>query len=98
MEKELLRESMRGTLPEVVRERPKTPLLLDSIKHFIESKEWSALPLPASPPELQKFVDWEQLGATLATAAGSNLWVGLRPVSLSYWLKAKDVVNKKRIG
>jgi asparagine synthase (glutamine-hydrolysing) len=98
MEKELLRESMRGTLPEVVRERPKTALLLDSIKHFIESKEWSALPLPASPPELQEFVDWEQLGATLATAAGSNLWVGLRPVSLSYWLKAKDVVNKKRIG
>jgi hypothetical protein len=97
MDKELLREAMRGLLPEAVRARPKTPFLGDSIKHFSESKKWSPLPLPEPAPELQKFVDWERLGTTLATAAGSNLWVGLRPVSLSYWLKAKAVVNEERI-
>ena len=94
MEKELFREAMRGMLPEKVRARPKTPLLVDSIKHFIESKKWSVLPLPKMAPELQEFVDWERLTTTLETAAGSNLWVGLRPVSLSYWLKAKAVVNR----
>jgi len=95
MEKALLREAMRGTLPEMVRARPKTPLLGDSIKHFVESKQWRPVPLPDPAAELRWFVDWERLGTTLATAAGSTLWVGLRPVSLCYWLKA--VVNEEGI-
>jgi len=95
MEKELLREAMRGMLPEKVRARPKIPLLGDSIKYFIESKGWRPVPLPEPTPELREFVDWGRLGTTLATAAGSNLWVGLRPVSLCYWLKG--VVNEERI-
>jgi len=95
MEKALLREAMRGMLPEVVRARPKTPFLGDFIKYFIESKKWSPVPLPEPTAELRKFVDWERLGATLATAAGSTLWVGLRAVSLCYWLKG--VVNHERI-
>jgi asparagine synthase (glutamine-hydrolysing) len=95
MDKLLLREAMRGVLPEEVRARPKTPLLGDFIKHFVESKKWSPVPLPEPTAELRKFVDWERLGATLATAAGSTLWVGLRPLSLRYWLKG--VVNDERI-
>ena len=91
MEKALLREAMRGMLPEEIRARPKTPFPGDSIKHFIASEKWSPLPLPEPAPELQEFVDWVRLGTTLATAAGSNLWVGLRPVSLSYWLKQKPL-------
>jgi asparagine synthase (glutamine-hydrolysing) len=95
MEKELLREAMRGLLPEAVRTRPKTPLLGDSIKYFIESQRWRPIPLPEPSADLRKFVDWERLGTTLAAASGSTLWVGLRPVSLCYWLKG--VVNKQRI-
>jgi asparagine synthase (glutamine-hydrolysing) len=95
MEKELLREAMRGMLPEEIRTRPKTPLLGDLIKQLIESKRWSPMPLPEPAAELRKFVDWERLGTTLARAAGSTLWVGLRPVSLGYWLKS--VVNEDGI-
>jgi asparagine synthase (glutamine-hydrolysing) len=95
MEKELLREAMRGMLPEAVRTRPKTPLLGDFIKHFTETRKWSPLPIPEPTPEVREFVDWERLCATLATAAGSILWVGLRPVSLCYWLKG--IVNEERI-
>jgi asparagine synthase (glutamine-hydrolysing) len=95
MEKELLREAMRGMLPEEIRTRPKTPLLGDLIKQLIESKRWSPMPLPEPTAELRKFVDWERLGTTLARAAGSTLWVGLRPVSLGYWLKS--VVNEEGI-
>jgi asparagine synthase (glutamine-hydrolysing) len=96
MEKALLREAMRGTLPEEVRTRPKTPLLGDPIKHFIENKRWSPMPLPEPAAELRRFVDWERLGTTLASAAGSTLRVGLRPISLRYWLKG--VVNDEGIG
>jgi len=95
MEKELLREAMRGMLPEEVRVRPKTPLLGDLINHFIESRKWGPVPLPAPAAELRRFVDWDRLGTTLAAATGSTLWVGLRPVSLCYWLKG--VVNEERI-
>lgn len=92
MEKALLRDSMLGLLPEEVRARPKTPLLWDLIQHSIESRKWSHLPLPEPPAELRRFVDWERLSKTLTNAVGSTLWVGLRPISLSYWLKA--VVNE----
>ncbi len=95
MEKELLREAMRGMLPEEVRTRPKTPLLGDLIQQLIESKRWSPRTLPEPTAGLQTFVDGERLGTTLARAAGSTLWVGLRPVSLSYWLKG--VVNEEGI-
>ena len=98
MNKTLLRQAMRGMLPEVIRARPKTPLLGDLIGLFIESKEWQPVPLPDPPAELRKFVDWERLGTTLATAAGSTPWVGLRPVSLFYWLKLKAVVKEEGIG
>ena len=95
MEKELLREATRGMLPEEIRTRPKTPLLGDLIQLFIENKKWSPRPLPEPAAELRKFVDYERLSATLMDAAGSTLWVGLRPVSLSNWLKG--VVNEERI-
>ena len=92
MEKTLLREAMRGILPEEIRTRPKTPLLDDSLQLFIDSKQWSPLPLPEPAAEIREFVDWNQLGTTLDTAAGFNLWVALRPVSLCCWLKG--VVNE----
>ncbi len=88
MEKELLREAMRGLLPEEIRSRPKTPLPVDPLDTFVENNRWSPLPLPEPPAELRTYVDWQRLGATLRTATGSTLWVGLRPVSLGYWLKA----------
>jgi asparagine synthase (glutamine-hydrolysing) len=97
MEKALLREAMRGMLPEEVRVRPKTPFLADLIKYAIESKKWRPFPLSEPTSELRRFVDWERLGTTLVNATGSTLWVGLRPISLDYWLKAKAVVNEERI-
>jgi asparagine synthase (glutamine-hydrolysing) len=95
MKKTLLREAMQDALPEVIRARPKTPLQGDLIELFTERKQWQPLPLPEAPIELQEFVDWERLGTTLATATGSTLWVGLRAVSLAYWLKG--VVNEQGI-
>jgi asparagine synthase (glutamine-hydrolysing) len=86
MEKELLREAMRGILPEEIRSRPKTPLLFEPIDSFVEKHRWSPLPLPEPPSEIRTYVDWQRLGATLETATGTTLWAGLRPVSLSYWL------------
>ena len=86
MEKELLREAMRGMLPEEIRSRPKTALPVEPIDYFVKNKRWRPLPLPEPSSEIRRYVDWQKLGETLGTATSSTLWVGLRPVSLSYWL------------
>jgi asparagine synthase (glutamine-hydrolysing) len=88
MEKELLRKAMQGILPEEIRSRPKTALLFEPIDCFVKSNRWSPLPLAEPSSELRTYVDWQRLGATLGTATGSTLWAGLRPVSLSYWVKS----------
>jgi len=91
MEKELLREAMRGMLPEEIRSRPKTSLPAEPIGLFVGSNRWSPLPLPEPPPELRTYVDWKLLGATLRTETGSKLWAGLRPISLGHWLKSIEI-------
>jgi len=93
--KHLLRQTMQGLLPEKIRLRPKIPLLGDPLELLVQRGAWSPAPLPEPAVELSEFVNWEQLRATLANAAGSTLWVVLRPVSLCYWLKG--VVNQEPI-
>jgi asparagine synthase (glutamine-hydrolysing) len=90
MEKELLRQAMQGMLPEEIRSRPKTPLAIDPVDFFAQSKRWSPLPLPEAHAQLRAYVDWQRLGATLKTAVGPTLWSGLRPVSLAHWLVVEN--------
>ncbi len=86
--KDLLRQTMRGLLPEKIRLRPKTPLLGDPLALHVEWGNWSPA-LSAEPAaELREFVDWEQLRATLATSPGSTLWTHLRGLSLNYWFES----------
>ena len=86
MEKKLLREAMRGMLPEEIRLRPKTPLPIEPLEALMERRLWSPLALPQPTERLREFVDGEKLRATLQTARGSVLWAGLRPTSLGSWL------------
>jgi asparagine synthase (glutamine-hydrolysing) len=90
MHKELLRQTMRGLLPERIRTRPKVPLLGDPLRMHAESGSWSPLRLSEPASGLRVFVDWEQLGSTLVGARSSDLWSELRPVSLNYWLKGVE--------
>lgn len=88
--KELLRQAMRGLLPEEVRTRRKTPLLHWPFTLQAERLKWSPLPLPSAHPVLAESVDWKQLGATLGASQGWQDWGNLRPVSLNSWVKAVE--------
>src|SRR5258708_15888067 len=90
MHKELLRQTMRGLLPERIRARPKLPLLGDPLRIHAESGSWSPLGLSEPASTMRMFVDWDQLSPTLVGAQSSDLWSDLRPVSLNYWLKAVE--------
>jgi asparagine synthase (glutamine-hydrolysing) len=93
MEKKLLREAMRGVLPEAVLLRKKTPLQVEPLQVF--EKEWRWAPPPQSDPGelLGEFVDCEKLSATLSGDTCLPIWVNLRPISLMHWLKGVEKVD-----
>jgi asparagine synthase (glutamine-hydrolysing) len=91
--KELLRQAVRGLLPDEIRLRPKTPLQGDPLLIQVKNRRWSQVPLPAPTETIRKFVDWEKLSAVLESKSVSSLWVDLQPLSLLHWLKS--IENKK---
>ena len=86
IDKELLRRSMHGSLPDEILRRPKTPLRFDPISTQKENGSWNPLPLPQPSDKITHFIDWQMLSQSLASESGSSLWRNLRPVSLLYWL------------
>jgi asparagine synthase (glutamine-hydrolysing) len=93
MDKELLRLTMRGLLPDEVRLRPKTGLSADGLQFFSESGKW--LPGLTNPAKnLSEFVDMSRLHTSLKHSR--DLWFDLRPVSLDLWLKNVENPNPIR--
>jgi asparagine synthase (glutamine-hydrolysing) len=90
MEKELLREAMRGLLPEHVRTRRKTPIMQSPFAVQVERLNWKPLPPPQVHPVVAEFVDWGKLDATLSALPGSQLWDDLRPLTLNAWVKGVE--------
>ncbi len=95
MKKELLREAMRDLLPEEVRVRKKTPLRGDPLLLHAEKNGWKDVVSGRACERLKKFVNYQMLSATSRPALGLSLWADLRPISLDYWLKS--VENMQRI-
>jgi asparagine synthase (glutamine-hydrolysing) len=93
MDKELLRLTMLGFLPDEVRLRPKTGLSADGLQFFSESGKW--LPSLTNPAKnLSEFVDISRLHTSLKHSR--DLWFDLRPVSLDLWLKNVENPNPIR--
>jgi asparagine synthase (glutamine-hydrolysing) len=95
MNKELLRDSMQGLLPEDVRLRRKTPLMGDPLLLHAEKNGWRTELSDKACERLRMFVDCRKHRATFHPARGSALWADLRPMALNNWLKS--VENSKSI-
>jgi asparagine synthase (glutamine-hydrolysing) len=93
IQKTVLREVLKGRLPEEVRRRPKTPLAQDPFALHVE-RGWSPLPLPPAVESVRHYVQWEKLTATSSAFRGSSLWGAVRPVSLNHWLKGVEKKNR----
>jgi len=87
VKKELLRVAMRGTLPEPVRRRPKTPLAGYPYHELLRQPDARWVDGFEPIPELAKYVD---RGAVPQVAGGAcnpdESWLHLRPFSLNHWL------------
>ena len=90
VDKELSRRAMRGRLPDAVVHRPKTPLIDDPLCHCTLPVGWPDEVPSSVRRRLETFVNWDKWCETLSGTKGSLSWLGLRPISLSYWLKAVE--------
>jgi asparagine synthase (glutamine-hydrolysing) len=88
MNKHLLRVTQAGILPDAILRRPKTPLQGDPLVLHVAAGNWNPAAVPEPQELLRQFVDWPLLMRQLENAKDTALYVHLRPVALSFWLKA----------
>ena len=84
-DKQLLRQSMRGLLPDEVRLRRKRPILSDLLlsHHRSSEKPW----LRSLEPGLSRYVDVERAKKAAQDPPPWQVGVHLRPFCLNCWLK-----------
>ena len=87
MEKYLLRRSQIGILPDEIRLRPKTPMTQDLVPLHASTGRWHPARVDGPEERLKAFVDWELLISYLQESFNESLYLHLRPISLSRWLK-----------
>ena len=88
--KALLREAMRGKLPESVRNRPKTPLREDPRHTVAATFDRHCRERLLSTPGLASFVDKKAVPAHIwdrSALASSEYYGNIRAFSLGYWLR-----------
>lgn len=88
--KELLRKAMKGRLPQVVLQRPKTLLLMDPLEVCQKRHAWTPATSQA-PRGIMPYVNWQKYIETLEQFKGSLNGEILCPMALAQWLK--DVEN-----
>ena len=89
-QKHILREAMRGRLPEAVRRRPKTALVGDPIFTLLRREpRLQCLEHGQRAPELLRYVDPAALAVPSEVRADDRprSLLNLRVISLNYWLK-----------
>jgi len=86
-DKELLRQALRGVLPEEIRLRPKTPLVADPLVEALrnDSSQWSSRLLRNGP--LAPYVRVERVPEVAGETDSNRAWMHLRPLSLQHWLQ-----------
>jgi asparagine synthase (glutamine-hydrolysing) len=89
-DKHLVRETMRGILPEPVRRRPKASLAGDPVsEHLKRSPEWWRAQ-PDFVPAMGEFLQEDVLRRSIADSDTVSMnWINLRPFALNYWLQDK---------
>ena len=87
VKKKILRDAMRGLLPEPVLRRPKTPLAgwPGSKMLRADGAQWIDSFVPA--PGLDTYVDRKKIPKTWGGDYPLEAWTNLRPLSLDFWLR-----------
>lgn len=87
--KHLMREAMRGVLPEPVRRRPKTGLAGDPLSEHIKRDPGWWRTQPSFVPGMAEYVDEGTFRQNLLGGPKDvwTNWINLRPFALNWWLR-----------
>lgn len=84
-DKEILREAGRGTLPEEVRLRPKSPMPAEPLTALLAEPDAAWIDRFEPAPELLRFVDRKRIPKISGMKQSWMARVHLRPLSLNFW-------------
>ena len=97
--KELLRVAMKGTLPDQVRLRKKTPLPGHPYHELLRHSNGKGLDDFSPVPELTKYVNRDTVPRVAGRACTpEQSWLNLRPLCLNNWLQYQNHVNHNLQG
>lgn len=88
-DKELLRQAARGTLPDAVRLRRKSPLIEDPLVALLQQKESTWVDSFEPVPELGRYVERSRIPKVFGEKDPWTAWIHLRPLSLNFWLRSQ---------
>ena len=84
IDKQILRDAMRGTLPETIRLRPKAPLAGDPLRAKLRESGAASLDRFDAVSDLGRFVNRH---AIPPLASDNDPWLHVRPLCLNAWLR-----------
>jgi asparagine synthase (glutamine-hydrolysing) len=87
LDKTILRETMRGILPEQVRRRPKAPLAGNLLLDYLKENPGEVFNHFDIAPTLARYIDIDQFSRIAQSSLYDSTWMNLRPISLNHWLK-----------
>jgi len=84
--KYLLREAMRGRLPEVIRTRPKTPFRGDPLLAALQRKGAGAIVKMQPSARLNHYIGDSRFQSFTGRMNAEEAWLKIRPICLNFWL------------
>ncbi|HEV2618181.1 MAG TPA: asparagine synthase-related protein [Candidatus Acidoferrales bacterium] len=84
--KHLLRETMRGRLPESIRLRPKTPFTLGSLVAALQRDGSKSIPKMQPASQLSHYIRESRLPSLERLTSASEAELRIRPACLNFWL------------
>jgi asparagine synthase (glutamine-hydrolysing) len=88
-DKELLRQALRGALPDAVRLRRKSPLSADPLVALLRRPESEWLDSFNPCADLAPFVQRNRIPKVHGENNTWNAWINLRPLNLNFWLRSQ---------
>jgi asparagine synthase (glutamine-hydrolysing) len=85
--KELLRRTLTGAVPETIRLRPKTPLPEDPVRARLRREDCAWIDGFEPGPELGRFVDRQRIPRVAGETDAEKFTVNTRPYCLNNWLR-----------
>jgi asparagine synthase (glutamine-hydrolysing) len=95
-DKELVRQAMRGLLPETIRLRPKALLAGEPVRELLQRDESRWVDRFVPTPELSCYVNRPAVPPLAGETDLGRIWTHLRPLSLQFWLRNRNAFRRTR--